>query len=50
MPLQLKAAALTFVTGLGFVALEFLLRLQTAIAGVFIVGMSAGFLLPQCSV
>jgi hypothetical protein len=42
---QLWGAALVFPMGLTFIALELLLHLQTALAGVFVVGMAAGLLL-----
>ena len=45
MTRQLKAAALAFVVGLVFVGLEMVFHLQTAIAGVFVVGMAGGLLL-----
>jgi len=41
---QRKGAILAFVVGLIFVALEIVFDLQTAIAGVFVMGMAAGLL------
>ena len=42
---QRKGAALAFVVGLIFVALEVVFQVQTVMAGVFIMGMAAGLLL-----
>jgi uncharacterized membrane protein YciS (DUF1049 family) len=41
---QRKGAALASVVGLAFVVLEIAFHVQTAIAGVFIVGMAGGLL------
>jgi len=44
---QRKGAALAFVVGLAFLALEVVFHLQTAIAGVFVVGMAGGLLVGE---
>jgi len=41
---QRKGAALAFVVGLAFIALEMASHIQTAMAGVFVVGMAGGLL------
>ena len=41
---QLKGAALAFVVGLAFIALQMVFQVQTGIAGVFVVGMAGGLL------
>lgn len=45
MSTQQKAAVLTAVVASALVALQLALRLDTAIAGVFVFGMAAGFLI-----
>lgn len=44
MTKQRKAAVLALVIGIAFVALQFAFDIQTALAGVFVVGMAGGLL------
>lgn len=43
MSTQLRAAILTALVALVFVALELALEVQTGMAGIFVFGMAAGF-------
>jgi hypothetical protein len=45
MSAQLKGAIITMVIGFMFVAFEFVLKVRTSLAGIFILGMGAGLLL-----
>jgi hypothetical protein len=47
MTKQRKAAALTFVLAIAFVALEVGFGFQTAFAGVFVAGMGGGLLIGE---
>ncbi len=45
MSVQLKGAIITMVIGFMFVAFEFMLRIHTSLAGIFILGVGSGLLL-----
>lgn len=45
MSQQLKGAIITMAVGFMFVAFEFMLKVRTSLAGIFILGMGAGLLL-----
>jgi hypothetical protein len=45
MTQQLKGAIITMVIGFMFVAFEFMLKVRTSLAGIFILGMGSGLLL-----
>ena len=45
MSAQLKGAIITMAIGFMFVAFEFVLKIRTSLAGIFILGMGAGLLL-----
>jgi len=45
MSAQLKGAIITMVIGFMFVAFEFILKIRTSLAGIFILGMGSGLLL-----
>jgi hypothetical protein len=42
---QLKGAIITMSIGFMFVAFEFVLKIRTSLAGIFVLGMGAGLLL-----
>ncbi len=45
MSQQLKGAIITMMIGFMFVAFEFILKIRTSLAGIFILGMGSGLLL-----
>jgi hypothetical protein len=45
MSQQLRGAIITMVIGFMFVAFEFMLKVHTSLAGIFILGMGSGLLL-----
>lgn len=45
MSVQLRGAIITMAIGFMFVAFEFMLKIHTSLAGIFILGMGAGLLL-----
>ncbi|HEY3287431.1 MAG TPA: hypothetical protein VGJ96_09985 [Gemmatimonadaceae bacterium] len=45
MSQQLKGAIITMAIGFMFVIFEFILKIRTSLAGIFILGMGAGLLL-----
>jgi hypothetical protein len=45
MTQQLKGAIITMIVGFMFVAFEFMLKVHTSLAGIFILGMGSGLLL-----
>ena len=45
MSVQLKGAIITMVIGFMFVAFEFMLKISTSLAGIFILGMGSGLLI-----
>ena len=47
MPRQLKAAALCAIVAIIFVVLQIAFRIQTGMAGVFVMGVAGGLLIGQ---
>ena len=45
MTQQMKGAIITMSIGFMFVAFEFILKIRTSLAGIFILGMGSGLLL-----